>query len=117
MTCNFDENEVVFYIDAETMKKAKEKAEEECYDSVEDYAQHLIYKMINELCPDAQSCDELEANLRLTLDKNELSEKHIAVYCQYLKGKSLLEIEKILSIPHDEVNGLINDMRKIVNKL
>lgn len=117
MTYRFDEDEIVFYIDAKTMKKAREKAEEECYDSVEDYARHLIYKMINELYPDAQSCDEIETNLRLTLDKNKFSENHIAVYCQYLKGKSLLEIEKISSIPHDEVNRLISDVRKTINEL
>ena len=45
MTYKFDEEEIIFHIDAKTLKIAKEKAKNEGYDSVEDYAQHLIYRM------------------------------------------------------------------------
>lgn len=116
MTYRFDEEEIIFHIDAKTLKIAKEKAKNEGYNSVEDYAQHLIYRMINEIYPDSQSCAEIENSLRTTLEGNKISENHIAAYCHYMKGKSLLEIEKILSIPHNEVNTLINDIRKIINK-
>lgn len=116
MTYGFDEEDVLFYVDAETLKKAKEKAKDEGYDTVEDYAQHLIYRTINEICPDSQPYDEIEDSLR-TAGQSKLSEDHITAYRQHLKGKSLLEIEKILSIPHDEVNKLIGDVRKIVNEV
>lgn len=116
MTYGFDEEDVLFHVDAETLKKAKEKAKDEGYDTVEDYAQHLIYRTINEICPYSQSYNEIEDSLR-TAGQSKLSEDHIAAYCQHLKGKSLLEIEKILSIPHDKVNKLIGDVRKIVNEV